>query len=326
VRLREIQRHIKAAQVPNKAEFEGPISGTAQYRLTNMRAWRRAIMYFNEVEVFAPFVEDLLEDQAITESITDVVVGLRHEIIPTYERLQKLGRGLHELLLFLEKALPPQQPHTLVIQIPPPESLQSLAGLADDLAKFFTVAARAEQEEEEATIGTPTVQAFDSGSFYLEVLLATTAGVATIGLITSAAFRFLRQYQSFIATQQTLRAFKAISADIESIQKQNELARSAFLQAEVQALQAKRFPKAQQEAQAALLAAIQESAKLMEKGVKMLPPVSSNREVEKTFPSADELKLLAMPEIQKLLEPSNSGEPSTAPTKNNSPSSKPSKK
>jgi len=288
VRLREIQRHLEAAQVPDEVKVQYP-DGT-DMKVDDLNTWRRAITHLAQVEVFNSLLKQVRNNKLLMEGVANTARGTYDQLHPTVLQMQLLGRAVKELRGFLAAAIPEHSPNTLVIQVPEPDALQSLAGLIDDLAKFFTLAARSEEGADEATIGIPAVQAFDTGSLYLEVVLAVPAGVVTIGMIVTAAFRFLHQYQLFQAMQETLRAYKAVAADVQSLQVHSEAARAAFLQAEVDRLRASRFSKADKEAQAALAASIQECAKLMQQGVRLLPPLSTDKETQSMFPSVEVLK------------------------------------
>ncbi|MCY1044525.1 hypothetical protein OV208_24610 [Corallococcus sp. bb12-1] len=312
MRLREIQKHLEAAQVPAAVRVEYSDSGNAVgagVKVENLNTWRRAITHLNQAEVFDPILKDVLRNKLLMEGVSDTARGSPAQLGQMISQLELLGKTAAELLNFLTAAIPEHSPNTLVIQIQEPDALQSLAALIDELAKFFTLLARAEEGADESTIGTPSVQAFDTGSFYLEVVLATAAGVTTVGMITTAAFRFLQQYQQFQAMQETLRAYKAVAADVQSLQTQSEFARAAFLQAQVDRLKAGRFAKAEKEAQAALGASIQECAKLMHQGVRLLPSLSTDSATQNMFPSIESLRTLSASTDQKLLTPDASTPP-----------------
>jgi hypothetical protein len=123
----------------------------------------------------------------------------------------------------LREAVPPQDPHTLVVEIGRAGDLHALGKVVEELA--FTadrvIALAQEMEGGEKAGGTvPRLQNFDSGSFYLELTMSADA-LTVFGQILTLAFAFLQETMRFEESENRAESYGLGKEDMKSMLETN---------------------------------------------------------------------------------------------------------
>jgi len=316
MRLRDIQRIIDEANLPARPDFSRDsglsIDHPLGVRLDGCSALKRALHILAQAPAFEGVVRPMLTNKAFMAQYGDSVVGPRRDLDPLISQLIELINAVALLRKVLQHALPNESPSTLAIQIPEPRSLEALEALVAELGRFFDILAKIEDADDGERVDMrPAVQAFDSGSFYIEVVFSTVAALSIVGVITKAAYNALAVWENYKQAQARIALTSLAVQEVASVAQHNNALRAALMESAVAEVKKSRFPKVRGEGEAALRAAIQQKTELLEKHIVFLPPATSPKEVLSSFPAPSDIKHVLSGEPQKLIKATNQETPSS---------------
>ncbi len=277
-------------------------------------ALKRALHILVQVPALEPYVRPLLKSEAFMSQYGDTLVGPMADFDQVANQLNQLYRAVALLREILERALPPEKETALAVQIPAPNSLDQLRDQVDDLRRFFDLLSKIGVEEDtgERVIVHPQVQAFDSGSFYMELIVPSLAGIALVGTIMRAAFQASVLWENWKQAHARIAMSELMVKDAKSIADFNEKARTAIAESIANELKKGRFSKVRGEGEAALRAAIMQGSEMLEKRIFFLPPPAVPKEVLMSFPGQKAVERLFSGDPMKLLEASHPEESNKA--------------
>lgn len=305
MRLRDLQHILDTAQLPRTFEYsEDTSTGFRTYHITEGTRIRRAVLELRKVPALAPSVAPILENPVFMSQASDPIVGDRESFSLLIPQLQALVNAVELLRLALKSALPPERSEELIVQIPEPESLDKLEAQVGDLRRFFELLSRIDIKDAKGNPVSmqPSVMAFDSGSFYIELFLGSLFAIKIVGSVMDAAAKALTIWEQYKQTQARIAMISTLTKEAELIFKMNEKIRDAFLTDAVDTLgKSEPFSRAHGEAKASLHAAVSQGMELFEKRMIFLPPASAPTDIKKAFPAPEIIERLLKGDPLKLL-------------------------
>ncbi|QRK08064.1 hypothetical protein JQX13_50315 [Archangium violaceum] len=320
MRLRDIQHIIETAALPEQLNIErySPTSGSSlEVGIHDANQIKLALRTLRQVPALEPFIKPLEDNRVFMGQSRDTVVGVRNDLDPVVMHLTTLARTVSLLRKILGRALPPEKPTQLVVQIPEPGPIEELERQVGDLRRFFDILTKIEAETDngERVDVRPDVMAFDSGSFYLELLLPSATAIAIVGAVIHAAFKTIVVWETWKQAQARVAVTETLVKEMDSIARHNDTIRTHLLDDAVKKLKTTRpFSKVHGETEAALRAAVQQGTELLEKRMLFLPPPASPNEVLSNFPTPKAIERLFSGDPLKLLEAKNPDNPDSETT------------
>ncbi|MFY0528862.1 hypothetical protein ACN28I_38785 [Archangium gephyra] len=304
-------KHIlDAANLPLQVEYSRETGLSAEHPMSgaigNGNAIRRALATLSQIPAFAPLVAPILSHKAIASQYSNRLVGPRAELDHVTTQIHALNSAALAFRAALDHALPDEAPTTLAVKIPDPHSLDNLEALVGDLRRFFDIVSKIDDADNPERVEMrPALQAFDSGSFYLELAFSTVTALGVVGVITRAAYNALAIWEQYKQAQARITLTGLAVQEMGSITKHNDALRTALMEGAVNELKKGRFSKLRGEGEAALRAALQQKTEMFEKHIVFLPPATAPNEIHAAFPTYKEIMHLLSGDPTKLIEATN---------------------
>lgn len=145
---------------------------------------------------------------------------------------------------------------------------------------------------------------FDSGSFWFDFLLPTSASVTLIGSIAWAGAVIFKKYQEAFAFKQYVDGLKIQKEHLEVLTNAAKSKIDLDIEAEAKLIQNEFFKDGDNDQLGRLKLSIREYSELIQKGVEIHPSLAAPEKVENLFPNYSNLNLIESK--QKYLPESNS--------------------
>lgn len=286
MRLREIYQAIK----PNIDNLVLDVAhrNDGSY---NINGINRVIQAIKNIELTGLFGEAIriIKGTRLYEGFTDNLVVKDTQLNAINKSLEALKFSTYSLIESLEKANIDLEGSELQISISFPENLNfgELSKYFDKLKKGIELPL-AELPEG----GSIQIKNFDSGSFWIDVVLPTGASLALIaGLIWAGAVIHNKRLQAK-AMNAYVDGLEHQADWLEKIKELGEKQIESYIEAEAKILEKDNFSDSDNERLMRLSLSIKETSELISSGVKMYPSLAAPETAKNLFPNFSTINLI----------------------------------
>lgn len=287
----DLQKQIFEIQVVNVAE---PNKQTMVRRAKNLNAFRNLMLTLDDLPILE---EEKRQAKASTifKTVQDEIAIEINELEPLTLLRNRIVGVISGLRNSLAQLVPKEDESSIQIKLPDPQDFHEAVGFMADIEKVIT------QNVVNPTIqGRVTLVGWQTGSFWLTLLLGSPAAVVLVGGLASAAALVYRKYKEAEVIDKLVEGLEIKNESLEDLRKGMRRAIDVMIENEAQKLKGEHFKGGTDAEQTERLKlAITTFADLIQKGAEIHPALTAPENVKNVFPDFD--KLLLSGPVTKLL-------------------------
>jgi hypothetical protein len=290
MRLREIQKDLSATI--NDLIVRGTAiqnTNPQQFRLSNIIKANQAIKMLDSIGLLETEINGLRVSSFFNSPNDEIIVNPQeyNTIIDLVNRIRQAS------LLFLQalnKSLGSSElidDKNISVKFEKIGNLNDLESFIGQLIKVIQIPLSEFKEGGEVQIVN-----FDSGSFWLDIVLPATSCVTLIGSIAWAGAVIYKKWLEAFAFKQYAEGLEIQKEHLETLKKAAKDKIDKDIEAEAKLIQNEYFTPEDYEQLARLKLAIKEYSKLIQKGVQIKPALTAPENVSNLFPTYNPLEIL----------------------------------
>lgn len=312
MRVREMQEIVarRLSSLPTTLPGEATPTGRPGARLDNVRAVREAVEELQSIPALSQYSAAVLQLPVWREPGEPLYMLAEHA-----NQLQAVLTKLHQaatmLLQLTKSVLPPQAKEALAIKLPAPETVVDLEKTIRRIEHAFESPVRAVFNE------AVRIQNFDTGSEWLEIVLASTLILEFVARLINIGHGYLKRQLEVEAVASSNKALGMSEQFMNDMREAGGRVLQAWTESETAALRGADDSELTEEARSKSLAAVKEIASLFRDQMEVHAALAArSMESSKMLPRPEETRmLLESSTARKLLTVSGTstdgGEPPT---------------
>jgi hypothetical protein len=295
MRIREFQDELKKAKTNLDDSF---IYSGNNMQIRDNRKFIDSLLFLDSNAIARDYVQQLKDlgyldfsDRVLnlTNSAASQVMGLINQIKYQVGIVQDTIRDSFH---FIEL-----DDNTISIKIESLKKFSDLKDIADKLKKTIELPVGEFEEGGEIEIIN-----FDSGSFWFDILLPTSASVVLVGSIAWAGAVIYKKYQEAFAFKSYAKGLVIQEEHLEALKDAAAKKISLDIETEAKLIQSEFYNSSDNEQLERLKLSIKEYSELIQKGVQIQPAITAPENISNLFPNYKTLDLIESK--QKYLPPS----------------------
>lgn len=261
--------------------------GVNYTHVTNTKTLAQAIQNIATIGFLKHEIESFIALGSSINPISDYQMG-KNDAITFTALIEQIKLKTEAVKFSIELSLPEQSENSITIGLPDYTQFKSVEDATTQLNKSLTIICGIENYRSDIQI-----QNFDSGSLWLEIVVATPAVVGFIGFVIKTAFSVVSYYRTLQSQKLSLK-----SMDIEVSEKENlykgldDLFQYQVRQTIENAVN-NGNKQIDPEDLSKLTKAVELLIPLLEQGATFAPANTQNPEIKAEFPTKEIMKLLA---------------------------------
>lgn len=289
MRLREIQmilsENLPLVRFENTqiANFNPP-----QYSIYNVLEINKAINNLSQIGIFQSILHSL-RATSLYNNLEDTIRVNTEENDTISRLINQLYATGSSLLEALDLVLHSQNlgNNNIGIKMNTVNNIDDIIEISEKLKKVIDLPLAEYQEGGEAKILN-----FDSGSFWIDIILPTSASVTLIGSIAWAGAVIFKKYQEAFAFKQYADGLEIQKEHLKVLSEAAKAKIDLDIEAEAKLIQNEFFNNGDNDQLGRLKHSIKEYSELIQKGVEIHPALTAPEKVENLFPNYSNLNLI----------------------------------
>lgn len=286
MRLKEISKILKD-NVDNLNISQTPIQGSANTKIDNLRSFRTAIDNIEKTGLFKNEIYQIKATQLYASTV-DSLVTHSSEYNHLSGLLNIIKNGTHTFIDSINTNIPVDYSDNIVsIKLPEKMDLEGLSKIIELLKKSLSIPL-ADSELNDSI----EINSFESGSFWIDVLVHSTEAVGLIAAITWAGAFINKQYLEAKIHLAYLDSLTTKNEHLNDLREASKKQLDLLVEVEAQNLQADYYNGNDPERIQRLIFSIESMSKLIEKGTEVYPNLLASENLKNAFPSFKNLNLI----------------------------------
>lgn len=293
MRLREIQE-ILIESIPDLSVLAvtvqtNPPQNPPQVRISNILNINRAFAKLEKSGLFQASINQLRKTSLFNNHNDTIVVSNQEYGTISFElnKLKDSALNLKDALTDILKSPALDGNISVSIKIKEIRGLDDLESIITQLKKVIQLPLSEYEQGGEIKIAN-----FDSGSFWIDLILPTTASVTLIGSIAWAGAVIYKKYLEAFAFRKYVEGLDIQKEHINDLKEAAKKKIDLDIEAEAKLIQNEFFNSEDAEQLNRLKLSIKEYSKLIQKGVEIKPALTAPEQVSNLFPSYKPLELI----------------------------------
>ena len=290
MRLREIQKYLSDI-VDSLAVGNSQVPGASppQFQLSNVIKANHAIDILEMIGLFEAEINEL-RTSSFYNSPNDIITVNQQESGKIVNLINKIRESSIILLGVLGQAVGTPEligDKTVSIKFNKIEDFKDLESVIDKLKKVIQIPLSEYKEG-----GDIKIINFDSGSFWLDIMVPASSCVTLLGSIAWAGAVIYKKWLEAFAFKQYV---KGLEIQVEHLQAIADAAKKKIdldIEAEAKLIQNEFFTPGDNEQLNRLKLSIKEASKLIQKGVEIKPALTAPEKISNLFPKYKPLELI----------------------------------
>lgn len=290
MRLREIQKLL--AENIGKMTLAGSQVGPTnpvQYQFLNVLSTNEAVDAFEKLGTLFQTDINELKLTSFYKNPYDAINVSQQEYSKINGAFNRLKQSVNRLNDVISKALENKELNEKMVSIKIKElgDISDLIGLLEKLRKVIQLPI-----SEYSQGGEIQILDFDSGSFWIDIMLPTSSAVILLGSIAWAGAVIFKKYQESFAFKNYADGLRIQKEHLEILKEAAKAKIELDIEAEAKMIQNEYFTPEDAEQLNRLKLSIKEYSKLIEKGVEIQPSLAAPENIANLFPNFKVLNLI----------------------------------
>jgi len=286
MRLKEVSKILKD-NVDKLNIPQTPISGTQNVKVANLNLFRNAINNIEETGLFKGEINQIKTTDAYASTI-DLLTLPSSQYNHLYSLANYIKTGATTFINGVNENISLNYSDNVIsIKLPNKLDLGELAKTIELLKKSLSIPL-ADSEIND----TIEINSFESGSFWIDVLVHSTEAVALIAAIAWAGAFINKQYLETKIHWAYIDSLQNKNEHLKDLREASKKQLDLLVEAEAQNLQATFYTGEDSERIQRLTLSIECMSKLIEKGTEIHPNLLASESLKNSFPSFKNLNLI----------------------------------
>ena len=284
MRLTEIAKILRENY--NSLSLQATQAVGENYTISNLIPIRQSIENIEKTTLFQEEI-NTLKSLSLYPSTLDKLTVSNKEYLTMVNIISALRNGMSTFIDSVEQTIPTTSDADNLISIKLPNELdfENLSKIIDLLKKAFSIPLAETQDKIK-------IEAFESGSFWIDILVHSRESIELIGAITWAgAFIHKKRLEGRIH-EEYLESLKIKNENMKAVQEAAAAQINILIEVEAQNLQRDYYTGDDPERLERLKLSIKSMAELVEKGTQVHPSLLASQSTNSLFPSFKNLNLL----------------------------------
>lgn len=217
MRLRDIKSIIDKYNNSLKIQLENIPNDSSNYRLKEIRIFQQALKAIEKTELFKSDIEEIKKTEALILSTDISIVLSRVEASKVNTKISNLITKLINFSEGISYVLPEQSENSISIKLPKTNNLKELIETSNRLDKIFNQLLSNKYIDEKVDL-----QNFDTGSEWIEIVFGTVTGLWIFTKIVHAVILIERELLKNKDLKENIKLKAITNSAYENILKQME--------------------------------------------------------------------------------------------------------
>lgn len=217
MRLRDIKSIIDKYNNSLKIQVENIPNDSSNYRLKEIRIFQQALKAIEKTELFKSDIEEIKKTEALILSTDISIVLSRVEASKVNTKISNLITKLINFSEGISYVLPEQSENSISIKLPKTNNLKELIETSNRLDKIFNQLLSNKYIDEKVDL-----QNFDTGSEWIEIVFGTVTGLWIFTKIVHAVILIERELLKNKDLKENIKLKAITNSAYENILKQME--------------------------------------------------------------------------------------------------------
>ncbi len=293
MRLKEVESVLKSVDIEN-ANLSGEYINNSSRRISNILQFKLFIENIEKMDIYSAEIAYFKNSELYQTTANELVVKnvLADKLQKEANYLINSCKGLKRVF---QELLPESNPASINIKLPEPSDFEELIKTMSTFNKSISTII-----VEEEIGGSVKINNWEHGSFWIELMLDTSAAVAVVSQVAWAAAVISKKYNENKLFAIAAKKMEIEQASLDDILDKQKIMTNALIETEAKAIEDKNFTKEDAERMGRLKHSIKTFAELISKGAEVHPSLMAPETVKNLFPDFKKLDTITsnVPQIE----------------------------